>query len=251
MNDRESDRASLLARLAILTAAKSGDGELAGRLCGACQMILGADGAALTIENTPADRTTLSTTDATAARLEDLQDLIGEGPCLDAFRFATPFDLRVDEEPSSRWPEFARAARQAVGDLHVYAFAMSPAGHTIGVLSVYFAGGKLLPEPVQAAQFLASAVGAALLRDPEFTAVPGPNAEPGVGRAGGEAGGGADAWSARARVHQATGMVTAQLHMSPDDAMAIMRAHAYAENTTLAELARQILTRELDFRRES
>jgi hypothetical protein len=43
-------------------------------------------------------------------------------------------------------------------------------------------------------------------------------------------------------------MVTAQLRLPPDDALAILRAHAFAHNITLAETARQVVNRELDFR---
>jgi AmiR/NasT family two-component response regulator len=58
-------------------------------------------------------------------------------------------------------------------------------------------------------------------------------------------------WSARAEVHQATGMVIAQLRMPADDALAILRAHAYANDTTLADIAHQVVTRQLDFQGES
>ena len=43
------------------------------------------------------------------------------------------------------------------------------------------------------------------------------------------------AWSSRAGIHQATGMVIAQLGISPDDALAVLRAHAYAEDIPLDE----------------
>jgi hypothetical protein len=89
---------------------------------------------------------------------------------------------------------------------------------------------------VEAAQFLADTIGAALLRDPIPKLEPGPD--------GGM-------WSARAEVHQATGMVIAQLRIPPDDALALLRAHAYAHDTTLAEIAHQVVTRELGFRGES
>jgi AmiR/NasT family two-component response regulator len=48
-------------------------------------------------------------------------------------------------------------------------------------------------------------------------------------------------------VHQATGMVIAQMNLPPEDALAILKAHAYALNTTLADVAGRVLRRELDF----
>jgi hypothetical protein len=46
-------------------------------------------------------------------------------------------------------------------------------------------------------------------------------------------------------------MVLVQLHMQADDALAILRAHAYAHDTTLADIAHQVVTRQLDFRGDS
>ncbi|MEU4393881.1 ANTAR domain-containing protein [Kribbella sp. NPDC023855] len=226
-----TDRAGIFVRLATLAAANATHPNLAGRLCTASRLILGADGAAITVENTTANRTTLSTTDAVMARLVDLQDVTGQGPCLDAFRYSTHFTLALNDQPNLRWPEFARSAWQAVGGLNMYSFPMRPSGRTLGVVSTYFTEGRELPEPNDTAQFLADAVGAALLQDP---------AAKGFGSEG--------PWASRAQVHHACGMVTAQLRLSADDALAILRAHAYAHNITLAETARQVVERELDFR---
>ena len=54
-------------------------------------------------------------------------------------------------------------------------------------------------------------------------------------------------WSDRAQVHQAVGMVVAQLRVSTEDALAILRAHAFAEGTNLDVIAALILERRLDF----
>ena len=56
-----------------------------------------------------------------------------------------------------------------------------------------------------------------------------------------------ESWIAQARVHQATGMVMAQLHLQEDDALALIRAHAYAHNATLSQISDKILDRSLDF----
>jgi hypothetical protein len=78
---------------------------------------------------------------------------------------------------------------------------------------------------------LSDSIGAALLLDPigheeDFRAGP---------------------WSTRAGIHQATGMVTAQLKVSPADALDLLRAHAYAHDLSLAEVAEQIVHRRLNF----
>jgi hypothetical protein len=224
-----TDRATLFARLARLTVTTAG-GDLARRLGAASQSILRAEGMAITVENASTDRVTLCATDQVVSRLEDLQDVIGEGPCLDAFRHNTYFSATIDGQPDYRWPEFSRAAWDAVGRrVQLYSFPMRPGGRAVGAASVYLTDGRELAETIENTQFIVDAVGAALVTDPAVE-----SDDPG--------------WSARAPVHQATGMVAAQLDLPLDDALAILRAHAYAANDTLAGAARQVLEREVDFR---
>jgi AmiR/NasT family two-component response regulator len=42
-------------------------------------------------------------------------------------------------------------------------------------------------------------------------------------------------------------MVLAQLHISPDDALALLRAHAFSHNISMATIAEQVVTRQLHF----
>lgn len=232
-----TDRAAILTRLAQLAAAGYATHKhLAERLGEAARLILGADGAWITVQNGTPNRTTLCATDLVATRLEDFQEVLGEGPCRDAFRTGEPVTTTLRDHPGSRWPEFTRAAWQNLGPLTICAVPMRPGQETFGVLSFYFQRTGDLPESLETSQFLADAVGAALLRDPESTDG---NAEV------------TGAWSSRAEIHQATGMVIAQLHVPAEDALAILRAHAYAHDTTLAGIAHQVVTRQLDFREES
>ncbi len=54
-------------------------------------------------------------------------------------------------------------------------------------------------------------------------------------------------WGNRAEIHQATGMVAAQLHISPTDALARLRGHAYATGRLLPDLAADVVSRHLAF----
>ncbi|MEV6283877.1 GAF and ANTAR domain-containing protein [Kribbella sp. NPDC051770] len=229
-----TDKAALLARLATLTAANAGRDHLALRLGSAYQLILGGDGAAITVANDSVNRTTLCATTPAADRLQDLQDITGEGPCRDAYRTARSTVARLGDGARRTWPEFTRAALQAVGPVTMYSFPMQPGGHTVGVISVYVTDGRSLPESDDTAQFLADTIGAALLQD-------GPPAELN----------GDGPWTSRSRIHNATGMVVAQLRVPPADALAILRAHAYATSRTLAEVAESVIDRTIDFREGS
>jgi hypothetical protein len=48
-----------------------------------------------------------------------------------------------------------------------------------------------------------------------------------------------------AEVHQATGMISAQLGVSIDEAFVRLRAHAFADGRTLREVAREVVGRRL------
>ena len=48
-------------------------------------------------------------------------------------------------------------------------------------------------------------------------------------------------------MHQAVGMTVAQLTIGPADALAILRAHAFAEGTSLDSIATDVVERRLDF----
>ncbi|MFC0623478.1 ANTAR domain-containing protein [Kribbella deserti] len=222
----------LLTRLTDLTVATSPPVGLPERLCRASQEILGADGAALTVRNTTASRATVCTTDKVIARLANLQEVTGQGPCREAFQHGTYFTVDLDDRFDPRWPEFSRAARRAVGPATMYSFPIHPDGETFAVISLYTVPDKDLAESTGDAQFLFDAAGKALLGDAAAHAR--------LELAG--------AWSSHAEVHQACGMVVAQLHVAPDDALAILRAHAYARTITLADTARRVIDRELDFR---
>ncbi|TCO42464.1 hypothetical protein EV646_11386 [Kribbella antiqua] len=160
MNDVE--RTTLLVRLARLIADGSSDQPLEARLCRAYLAMVGGDGAAITLSYTEPSRVTLCTTDDVAARLEDLQDVLGEGPGPTAYQTGaiTVSDLRFD---LGQWPLFTNAARKIPGVTTVYAVPMRPGDQVIGVMTAH-QDSPDLPDRDQA-QFLADAIGAALMKD--------------------------------------------------------------------------------------
>lgn len=230
----DDERAAILARLARVVSTVGPDQPLATRLCWASVDIMDVDGAAITVSNVEPEHTTLATTDPIAQRLEDLQELLGEGPGPDAYRSGTIIIATIDEVVRRRWPVFVPAAKAAVGPLQVVAVPMRPAEEPLGVLSLYQHRPRPLAHGPEAVQFLANSIGVALLRD-----LVGDQLHADTWKA--------ETWSGRARVHQATGMVIAQLGVSAGDALALLRAHAYASETTLDRIATRILDRRLDF----
>ena len=222
------DRAAIFGRLGRLVAAGDPIEQFAVRLCDASRRLVGGEGGSISINSDDNEaRMTLAATDEVAAQLESLQDILGEGPCREAYRQGEAVVTDLDDAVSTLWPEFTRSALETAGDVVLHCFPMRAASRPFGVYSLYTYGG--LREPYDVVQFLADAVGAAVLHDASASMTGG-------------------AWSARSVVYQATGMVSVQLQVSPDDALAMLRAHAFAHSTTLNQIAENVVARRLDFR---
>ena len=227
------DRSRALNRLAEVVAASSVETPLSLRMSVACASIFGVDGASLTLGYGDLNRVTLCSTDELSARLEDLQEVVGQGPSYDAYRRRVIVTTSIDGAVDQRWPLFSDAAKSALGTCTIYAFPIKPGPQTMGVATFYQVVGSTLAIDPQVGQFLVNAVGVALVTDPDVADEDRLTKE--------------ESWIAQARVHQATGMVMAQLHLQEDDALALIRAHAYAHNTTLGRICEEILLRHLDF----
>lgn len=222
-------RDTVLSRLARIVAKDADRLPLGQRLCTAAVDLLGVEGAVLTFGYEEPARLTVWASDETASWLDGIQEVLGEGPGWEAFESGEIVtDTREGDE--QRWAHFARAAEAEVGPLSLCAVPMRPGGEPMGVMLLYQSGSHLDID-TETAQFLADAIGAALLRAPSTTVedFDGP-------------------WRARSAVHQAVGMVMAQLAISPEDALVLMRAHAYAHDVTLDVIAGQIIDRRLDFK---
>lgn len=228
-----TDSGVILARLIELSTRNVNDGPLPFRLGVACRELLAADGVSITFVDGSAGPITLAATDEIAARLADLEDVTGEGPALAAFRSGTQVVAWLGETPAERWPEFTRAAVDAVGTVTIRAVPIWPAGQQFGVITTYVVDGRELAQNADSSRFLADAVGAALLQDAPDRLL--------IGRQ--------DSWLSRAQIHQATGMIIAQLGVPAEDALALLRAHAYAHDQPLSEVAELIVSRRLHFGR--
>ena len=224
------DKASVLADLARRMARQDVDSPLANRLCLSAIDLLGVSGVALTIAYTGAERVTLCATDDHAARLEDLQDVLGQGPGPAVYRTGQYVDVVLGTGDDERWPELAQAVRDQLGPTRVHALPVRPHDEVLGVLTCHQPPQQDLRLEPPTAQFLADAIGVALLHDPtshELT--------------------GSSPWMSRTAVHQATGMVMAQLRVNGEDALALLRAHAFAADQSLLEISASVVRRELDF----
>ena len=228
-----ADVDELLARLASGLARGAADGlPLPDRLCRAAAATLGCDGGAITMAYTHVERVTLCATDDTARLLEETQDVVGQGPGPDAFATGTyaRFDLLDVDGPDPRWPLLESDSLTALAPLVVHALPMGESGErVIGVLTLNQRGADREID-LDAALIVSRVVAAALLAD----AASMQEAEHGP-------------WAERAVVHQATGMVVAQLGVPETDALALLRAYAYSHDQNLATTAHAVIARILAF----
>ena len=202
------------------------------RLCHAFVSLVEAMGGGISLGATTAERSMLCATDDEVLRFEEAQDLLGQGPSVDALHTGRPSVPTDIADQGARWPRLASNLPAIAGARLVRAFPMRPHAAVAGVLTLHqwpVAGEDPVLRNLDEVAALADAVGTAIL-----------------GATGPE---GTDdrLWGERDRVSQATGMVVAQLRLQPADALAVLRAHAFAHETTLAQVSALVLERKLDF----
>lgn len=225
-----ADRAELVSRLAAAVAEAPAAESMTARLSWAACRLLGVDGASISVDTASPHRVTLFATDDIAARIDALHDDLGTGPAHEAFTAGRPVVVLVTE-PTGDWSAFAEAAARLTAVEEVVAVPMRTGRVVVGVLTLHRSAQGRPPVDLDDAVFVADTLAAAILRDPETVA---DIEETGT-------------WPSRAEVHQATGMIVGQLAIGLDDALALLRAHAFALDRTLGETAAAVVRRELVF----
>ena len=227
-----ADDDGVAAAAAALVRAGDSDGDL----CAPFLDVLRVTGAAVSTLGDPFGSETVSASDDAAARLDEIQIDLGEGPCWEALRRRRPVlepDLR--HSPATAWP-VALPALQETGLGAVFAFPLVVAGIDVGAVDLYSeVPTNLTDRDVRDATMLSMVLARQVLSRAIVAA-----------DEGSEDAGGGGGWSRR-EVHQATGMILAQLRVSPADALLVLRGHAFASGRTVLEVAASVVDRSLDF----
>jgi hypothetical protein len=209
------------------------------QLCRAASRAVHVSGAALSLMNDDGPIGIVASSDTVWAEIEELPFLLGEGPSWDAFesrQSVLASDVGAIEE--TRWPGYSATAVEN-GVRAVFAFPMQVGFARLGVLGLYRdEPGHLNPEEFALALAFAE-VGTSLLVQGQEEAAD-----------GGVPNGVYQALGSRFEAYQAQGMVMVQLGVPLADAMARLRAYAYANDRTLGEVARDIVSRSLTFEPE-
>jgi hypothetical protein len=210
------------------------------RLCDVCAEVTGMTGAGIMLMSGDVPRGPVCTTDTASALVEQLQYELGEGPCVDAYDQDRPvLEPDLAEPRTARWLAFTGPAI-AAGVRAIFGFPLQVGAVRLGALNLYRdQPGPLSDEQHADALVMADVAAQALL-------VMQANAPPGKIAAELEA-----SADFQYVVHQASGMVAAQLDVSVGQALLRLRAHAFGNDRPLAEVAADVVARRLRFDAQS
>lgn len=206
-------------------------------LCDPFLSVVPLTGAAISVLLPASAQTTVCSSDDTAARLDELQFDLGEGPCWQSLALHAPVfsgDLQNDEH--AEWPMFAAALRSApaidpVGAM--YAFPLFIGSLDIGAVDLYSTDAReLTPVEITDGRALAEVVTWQVIRR-----MLGEDDDTGLGGSP----------NSRREVHQATGMILAQLDISAADAALLLKAHAFSTGRSVNDIAAEVIERRLTF----
>jgi hypothetical protein len=200
------------------------------RLCRSLTADLDITGASVILMSSNESDGVAAASDERSQALGELPFSVGEGPCHDAYKARRPVltpDLR--EVPGGRWPGYASAALSS-GVHAVYAFPLHVGAASFGILDAYAERPGSLSADQEAVALTFAQIATEILLDGDLT-TPDGQLDPGL----------STALDGRAEIHQAQGMVIVDLGIDPAQALARMRAHAFATGTPLIDLARKII----------
>ena len=212
-----------------------GEGEVSSRrLCETSSALLEVDGAGVMLMSGDVAYGSLCATNDVSTLIEDLQYGLGEGPCVDAYNHgqvvAEP-DLADPATP--RWAAFAPPALHA-GVRAVFAFPLRVGAIRLGALDLYRKRPGALSDDQHGDALVIADVVASWVLDTQGAAAPG-NVAAALD---------ADA-DFHLVVHNAAGMVSAQLDVSVTEALLRLRAYAFAHGRPLAAIAEDVVARRL------
>ncbi|NAZ75584.1 hypothetical protein GTQ99_09145 [Kineococcus sp. T13] len=216
-------------------------------LARACARVLPFDAAGLSLMGGPGARVPLGASDDDAAEAERLQFTHGDGPCFLALREGRPVVV-TEEKWRERWPVLAREHFARTPFRGGLSLALRLGDARIGVLDLYSRASSALDgASIIDGQAIAAVVTSVLHRT---LGTPSPErghevdedleepvwmTSPGARR--------------RRQVWVAIGMAHLALDLPGEEVLAVLRAHAYASDRTLDELADDVVQGRLDLRR--
>jgi GAF domain-containing protein len=198
------------------------------RLCLAAVRVLAVDGAAISVRLGIDVSAPIGANDPNAAVAEQLQFTVGQGPCLESTLSGKPVlvpDLE-QPDPSRAWPVYVSDVTRRTPYRAVFSFPLTLNCFTVGTLDLYrrSAGETLSEDQILAIHHITSRIATDLRAAGMFDTT----------------GSESDVASARL-VLVAQGMTMQTNNVTAQVALALLRAHAYATDRLLDDLAEDII----------
>jgi GAF domain-containing protein len=244
----------------ILLSIMNGGGAASGAslpvlLCADARRRLPVMGVGITLVDAGGLVASVAASDPVSSGLEDLQLGLGEGPAVEASRSGRLVMVPdLSTVAPDRWPAYTPAALDE-GARAVMAYPLRIGGIHLGVLSLYRSeAGTLDEDGLALALRYADAAILILLHLQSL--------EGRGGRGVGPLPGAGDglrppdtpveiAFQGQPEVHQATGMVSAQVGVGLKEALLLLQAHAFSEGVPIVEVARDVVDRRMSFNHRS
>jgi len=193
-------------------------------------------GAFISVSDASGSQSSLCSSDPVAARLDELQFELREGPQWEATR--TGAIVLIDdvvESSHERWPVFGMALRE-LDVAALFAIPLVLGAVTVGAVGLYRSiPGSLTDRELSAATAAASAIASVAVR----------HALASAGEHGAPESSAAPAM--RREIHQATGMIVVQLQTTATIAHSRLLAHAFGSARSVHEVAHDVVSRRLNF----
>jgi len=227
---------TLATRFAAALAAEQEDAEehlLPRRLARAVVRVLPADGAGLCVLGDPAHRTPLGGSSPDAEQAEHLQFTVGDGPCLRAWETGHPV-FAVEADLRARWPAYAEQLLARTPYRGVVSLPVRRPHGVAGALDLFFTDPADVPrmdvfDALSVIELLTAALSDAALAS-TWSAAEGPGwlgSPPAV---------------RRVAVWHALGSAGLALGRDTDEALALLRARARAEGSSVDDVAADLLS---------
>jgi hypothetical protein len=206
------------------------------RLCDVCADVVVMSGAGIMLISDDRSQGSVCTTNPVSALIEDLQYTLGEGPCIDAYHHREPvLEPDLAGTMTGRWLAFSPPAL-AAGVRAVFGFPLQIGAARLGALNLY----RDRPGPLNDDQH----ADALVLASVAARGVLALQADAPAGEIAAELDASGDF---RLVVHQASGMIAAQLDVSIAEALIRLRAYAFAHDRPLTDVAKDVVSRRLRF----
>ncbi|MEU6809309.1 GAF and ANTAR domain-containing protein [Streptomyces sp. NPDC046831] len=222
------------ARLVAEAAAGARAEEVPQRVCAAVSEGLGVDGATLSLLTDTPSRQLLAASNDDALVLEEIQFTVLEGPCLTAAHSGEPLEVDDLRHELTPWPLFGATMREKLPHVRsVYGLPLFFGDYVLGSVDLLAHRPHALgAEALEEASEVADAVSAALLQI-RGTLLSGDRAP---------------AWEPEevVRTHwfdtaRAIGTLVSRQGLTPENALALIRAEAFRTGRSLADITTDIL----------